>query len=251
MKHSNPSPVVNTLVPFFKVWMIIFALLVSAIGSAQSLDFSEAKLIGGKDGEKGAQYLFKGVAKDVLGNASIDCIVTINDHSGDVELKSVDIPVSGNGAAFQPLVKYKAGTGDGWLECSFSFLSADLQQGSRQPILLPFLIATFYGLEGYEEARSFVECDLGRETNVVVGSQINNLEVTQFGTLFRTENKQEMTGSYAGFNGYDEKISFFSHEVGSVKVRFGLKRNGKEWSGEAQYNLEFSEMITAFAFHRN
>jgi hypothetical protein len=208
--------------------------------AAQSLNFSSYQLINGGDGQKGAEYRFANVLTDANGHAMADCIVRIDDLSAGVLLKSID-NAANNDAAFQPVVEHMNTIGPSWIEFSFSFVSPSESRSMQDMFEMPLLAASIYGLNGFEKAQEFAECDLGSNSQIVYETEINNLMVTRIGNAFRAENKWGVQTAREATKQTNEKFSLLNQQVKGFKVKFGVNRKAQTWAGVSTYNLALSE----------
>lgn len=208
--------------------------------SAQSLSFRQHDLVNGGEGQKGAEYRFTGVISDAAGAPLTDCIVRIDNISAGVQLKNIDFASGAEDAAFQPLVEHMNTLGPSWIEFSFSFVPHQMNPTKESITQLPMIAASIYGLNGFDRAQEFAECDLGRNSQVIYENGINNLMVTRTGNAFRAENKWGVqTAKFNGAIGI-ETFSLLNQQVSNFKVKFGVNRKNQSWAGISKYNLSVS-----------
>ncbi|MBZ5858105.1 hypothetical protein [Flavihumibacter profundi] len=240
MKQMYPRPTAIALAKVFQTLFMLTSLLCVMSVSAQSLNFSKYELVNGGEGQKGAEYRFTGVINDTKGNPLADCIVRIDGISPGVQLKNIDNPNSADDAAFQPVVEHMNTIGPSWIEFSFSFIPHVAGKNDNDMFQLPLLAASIYGLNGFDKAQEFVECDLGRNSQVIYETEINNLMVTRIGNSYRAENKWGVqTGKMASASIF-EKFSLLNQQVTGFKVKFGVNRKAQTWAGVSTYNLALS-----------
>jgi hypothetical protein len=239
MLQFYPRPMTISLAKILKIVVILACLFNVSKLSAQSLSFKNYELVNGGEGQKGAEYRFTGVINDASGNPIADCIVRIDNISPGVQLKNIDIPSEDNDAAFQPVVEHKNTIGPSWIEFNFSFIPHS-NHGAQEMYQLPLLAASIYGLNGFQRAQEFAECDLGRNSQVVYETEITNLMVTRNGNTFRAENKWGVETNKIPTSGFNEKFSLLNQQVSGLKVKFGVNRKQQSWAGISKYNLSLS-----------
>ena len=252
MKQLYPLTISSKLPKTIKAIIFSTATLFTFGASAQSLNFSTYQLINGGEGQKGAEYRFDNVLSDVQGNAVVDCIVRIDEISAGVQLKSIDNATS-NEAAFQPVLEHMNTTGPSWIQFSFSFVDHNDNSRNHNMFELPLLAASIYGLNGFDKAQEFAECDLGRNSEIIYETGINNLMVTRNGNAFRAENKWGVQTKKIADTYFNENFSLLNKQITGFKVKFGVTRKSQTWSGTSTYNLGLSKNapdLTA-AYHPN
>lgn len=250
MKQLYPQSTTKLLPNLFKAICLTATAFFTLSASAQSLNFKSYKLVNGGEGQKGAEYRFDNVLTDVNGNAVADCIVRIDEISSGVQLKSID-NAANEDAAFQPVVEHMNTIGPSWIEFSFSFIPHDDTKKVDGVFELPLLAASIYGLNGFDKAQEFAECDLGRNSQIVYETEINNLMVTRNGNTYRAENKWGVQTAKTNAGLLNEKFSLLNQQVTGLKVKFGVNRKAQTWAGVSTYNLALSKSAPELALASN
>lgn len=221
------------LYPSIKAIFSFALLLMAGVASAQNLSFNEHSLVNGGDGQKGAEYRFTGVLKNAAGAPVTDCIIRIENISAGVVLKDID--AAGNAEkAFQPVLEHMNTTGPSWIEFSFRFVQHEENAFQRTITAVPALAASISGLNGFDRAQEFVECDLGTNSQIVYEGEINNMMVTRNGNVYHAENRWGVLVANR------EKMSLMNQQITGFKVKMGITRKSQTWSGISRYNLEIS-----------
>ncbi len=231
------------LYPILKTIFVVFSLFCASNSFAQSFEFRDYKLVSGGEGQKGAEYRFSGVVRDAAGNAQADCIVRIENMSAGVQLKSIDQPAVDGDAAFQPLVEHLNTLGPSWISFRFSFVPHQAGKADNSTIQFPLLAASIYGLNGFERAQEFAECDLGRNSQIIYEGDVTNLTVTRNGNSFRAENRWGVETRNFAETFTAEKISLLNQQVSEFRVTFGVNRKARTWAGTSKYNLSVSNAV--------
>ena len=123
---------------------VMILLAASANTQAQGLEFKDGKRVQGREGEDGAVYRFRNVAKDV------DGYIKINGRSNSgVKLTAIDLENTGWDKAFQPQIEYKNRSAfgsekDWWMEFELSFLSAK----DSTPVVISSVDLTAIDIDG-------------------------------------------------------------------------------------------------------
>ena len=217
---------------------VVIVLTASVSGQAQGLEFKDASLVQGHDGQDGAVYKFPNVAPNVNGFIKIT-----SRSSSDVKLTSIDLTSTGFNKAFQPHIAYKkknAGRSerDWWLEFEISYHSAV----DSSPVTISTLDLTALDIDGDDDLNEWVALygfqtyTTEQRTSLSVEDLLENI----LSTLTLTGKK--FSGPHKDYSGIDTNATKLMTTArylnkNKIRVRAGGHSDEKDIDTERMYSF--------------
>lgn len=236
--YLKPKQLLYYVFNVFSALLIMLAAFTTT--QAQGLEFKDASLVQGREGQDGAVYKFPNVAPNVNGFIKI-----ASRSSSAVKLSSIDLTSTGFNKAFQPHIAYEkknAGKSerDWWLEFEISFHSTI----DSTPVTISTMDLTALDIDGNDDINEWVALynlttyTTEQRTSLSVDDLLENILsiLTLTGKKFSGPNKD-----YSGIDTNATKLMATAKYLNKnkIRVRAGGHSDTRDIDTERMYSFWF------------
>lgn len=234
----TPKQLLYFVLNGFSAMLIMLAAFTTT--QAQGLEFKNASLVRGREGQDGAIYKFPNVAPNVNGFIKI-----ASRSSSAVKLSTIDLTSTGFSKAFQPHIAYEKNNAgkserDWWLEFEISFHSTV----DSTPVTISTMDLTALDIDGDDDINEWVALynlttyTTEQRTSLTVDDLLENIlsTLTLTGKKFSGPNKD-----YSGIDTNATKLMATAQYLNKnkIRVRAGGHSNEKDIDTERMYSFWF------------
>ncbi|MCS3796788.1 T9SS type A sorting domain-containing protein [Niastella sp. OAS944] len=240
MSKLYPKPKQLLYFAFNAFLALLMMLAAVSTTQAQGLEFKDASLVQGREGQDGAVYKFPNVAPNVNGFIKI-----AGRSSSAVKLSTIDLTSTGFNKAFQPHIAYEkknAGKSerDWWLEFEISFHSTI----DSTPVTISTMDLTALDIDGDDDINEWVALynlttyTTEQRTSLSVDDLLENIlsTLTLTGKKFSGPNKD-----YSGIDTSATKLMATAQYLNKnkMRVRAGGHSDNRDIDTERMYSFWF------------